>query len=191
MRNARDHYETLGVSRDAGTEEIRKAFRRKAKEYHPDSNTGGSAAAFREAQQAYEVLRDRRSRSDYDRQLRERESGGATGGFRRNGFRPASEDEVDRAFANLWDLFFAAAADDGRPRAARHREKKSREPIDYTVHLTAKEAAEGTTVHLPHEGRRPMVVNIPPGVYHGQVLTNELKDLFGRREIRLHMDIRG
>ncbi|MFP4644099.1 MAG: DnaJ domain-containing protein [Spirochaetales bacterium] len=187
MRNGRDHYETLGVSRDAGNDEIRKAFRRKAKEYHPDSNTGGSAAAFREAQQAYEVLRDRRARSDYDRELRERESGGIP----RGGFRPASDSDVDRAFANLWDLFFAAAADDGRPREARYREKKSREPIDYTVHLTAKEAVEGTTVHLPHEGRRPMVVNIPPGVYHGQVLTNELRDLFGRREIRLHIDIRG
>lgn len=64
-----DYYEVLGVSRDASQEEIKRAFRRKARETHPDSNPGdpGAEHRFREAALAYEVLSDPQRRAAYDR----------------------------------------------------------------------------------------------------------------------------
>lgn len=65
----RDYYQVLGVDRDAGIEEIKKAFRRLARETHPDANPGDPAAEgrFREAAEAYEVLADPSRRARYDR----------------------------------------------------------------------------------------------------------------------------
>lgn len=64
----RDYYEVLGVSRDAKAEEIKKAYRQKALKYHPDKNPGDATAEsrFKEAAEAYEVLRDPEKKSRYD-----------------------------------------------------------------------------------------------------------------------------
>lgn len=78
-RRDSNHYEALGVSRNADQEQIRSAFRRKAKEHHPDLRDDADPDAFRRAQQAYETLRDPGSRRAYDSQLRRWEQGG---GFR-------------------------------------------------------------------------------------------------------------
>ena len=64
----RDYYETLGVSRNAPTEEIKKAFRKLAMRYHPDRNReDGAEARFKEIGEAYEVLSDSQKRAAYDR----------------------------------------------------------------------------------------------------------------------------
>src|SRR5712692_9132765 len=65
----RDYYEVLGVGKDAGPEEIKRAYRRLAMQYHPDRNVGdGEAEArFKEAAEAYEVLRDPDKRQRYNR----------------------------------------------------------------------------------------------------------------------------
>lgn len=65
----KDAYEVLGVSRQAGDEEIKKAFRRLAMEHHPDRNPGDKEAEekFKEASEAHEVLSDRERRARYDR----------------------------------------------------------------------------------------------------------------------------
>lgn len=74
-RDRSTHYEALGVSPQADQQEIRAAFRRKAKEHHPDICDQDDAEAFRRAQQAYETLRDPRSRRAYDAELRRRDRG--------------------------------------------------------------------------------------------------------------------
>ena len=65
----RDHYEVLGVGRDAPADEIKRAYRRLAREQHPDTNPGdpGAEARFKEATAAYEALSDPQRRARYDR----------------------------------------------------------------------------------------------------------------------------
>ena len=64
----RDYYTVLGVGRDAGEEEIKKAYRKLAVKYHPDKNPGDKSAeeSFKEATEAYEVLKDQQKRQVYD-----------------------------------------------------------------------------------------------------------------------------
>jgi molecular chaperone DnaJ len=100
-RRHSNHYEALGISQDADQEQIRSAFRRKAKEHHPDLCDDGDADAFRRAQQAYETLRDPRSRRAYDAQLRRRERGDfgpgdPGGGFGPGGFGGGFDPGMDR-----------------------------------------------------------------------------------------------
>jgi len=87
----RDYYEILGVSRDASQDDIKKSYRRLAMKYHPDRNKDDAEAEskFKEAKEAYEVLKDQDKRSAYDRFGHEGlrgAAGGAGGGFSAEGF---------------------------------------------------------------------------------------------------------
>ena len=74
----RDYYEILGVSKSASADEIKKAFRKLAIKHHPDKE-GGDEAKFKEASEAYEVLKDESKRQRYD-QFGHAGVGGASGG---------------------------------------------------------------------------------------------------------------
>src|SRR3569833_1338156 len=92
----RDYYEVLGVGRDASEAEVKKAFRRLARELHPDVNAHDPEAEekFKEAAEAYEVLSDAERRSTYDSYGHE--------GLRSGGFAPNFE-----GFGSISDLFSA------------------------------------------------------------------------------------
>src|SRR5580698_5477865 len=78
-----DYYATLGVAREASAEDIKKAYRKLARQHHPDRNPGDkqAEARFKEVQEAYDVLSDTDKRSKYDRFGQ----AGADGGFGRGG----------------------------------------------------------------------------------------------------------
>lgn len=82
----RDYYEVLGVSKDASDDELKKAFRKLAVKYHPDKE-GGDETKFKEAGEAYEVLKDRQKRQRYD-QFGHAGVGGASGGGYSGGGNP-------------------------------------------------------------------------------------------------------
>ena len=79
----RDYYEILGVSKTASADEIKKAYRKVAMQYHPDRNPGDKAAEekFKEAAEAYEVLSDTDKKAQYDRYGHAGVTGNGRGGF--------------------------------------------------------------------------------------------------------------
>ncbi len=97
----RDYYEVLGISKTASDDEIKKAYRRLAKKYHPDVSTEANAEAkFKEVQEAYDVLSDQTKRGQYDQFGHQ----AANGGFGAGGFGGAGFEGFD--FGDIFSAFF-------------------------------------------------------------------------------------
>ena len=129
----KDYYEILSVSRDCGDQELKKAYRKMALKYHPDKNPGDkeSEESFKEAAEAYEVLRDSEKRQIYDQYGHEGLQGTGFRGF--NGF-----EDIFSSFGDIFEGFFGFGNRGGRTRA---RQGKS---LRYDLELTLEEAFHGT-----------------------------------------------
>src|SRR5579871_1182244 len=146
MTATRDYYEILGVPRDADDASIKKAFRRLARELHPDVNSHDPQAEekFKEAAEAYEVLSDPERRATYDRYGHE--------GLRSGGYAPNFEGFG--SVADIFDAFFGGSGTFGDlfggGRARRGGPVQGGD-IAASAEIDLAEAAKGTTVQVAYE----------------------------------------
>jgi curved DNA-binding protein len=185
----RDYYETLGVSRDASQEDIRAAYRRLARQNHPDVNKSPDAEdRFKEVSEAYEVLRDPEKRAQYDRFGQNWRAGqdvsGASGfsgggsgfggggsGFSGGGFEDVQVDFGDSGFSDFFEGLFGERRRGGR-RGAGGFDSFSMRGSDHeaVLELSLQEAARGGKRRLSLGDGRDFEVDIPAGVRDGQLI---------------------
>lgn len=144
----RDYFETLGVGRDAGDEEIKKAYRKLALKHHPDRNPGDHAAEerFKEATEAYEVLRDKEKRRLYEQYGHAAfEQGAGPGGFGAGGqgFDFDLSDALRAFMRDFGDLGFGEFFGGGRTRARHASRSRQGADIQIELPLTLKEISTG------------------------------------------------
>ena len=143
----RDYYEALGVKKDASDDEIKKAFRKKAVQHHPDKE-GGDEAKFKEINEAYEVLKDKQKRQRYD-QFGHAGVGGASGGGGNpfEGFSGGSAQGMNfdfgGGFGDIFSSFFGGGFGGGQGQQPR----RGRD-VETSVTLTFKEAVFGVEKEL-------------------------------------------
>ena len=141
----RDYYEVLGVSRNSTKEEIKKAYRKLAMQYHPDRNPGNkeSEEKFKEAAEAYEILSHDDKRNNYDRFGHE--------GVRGSTFGSSGFSSVNDIFSHFSDIFGGSSIFDEffggsqRSRSRRHGSGTPGTDMRVTLKLTLEEIAAGTS----------------------------------------------
>ena len=143
----RDYYETLGITKGADAAAIKKAYRQKAKELHPDRNSDNPKAEdqFKEANEAYEVLKDAEKKAAYDRYGHAAFEGGMGGGA--GGQRGGGHGDFSSAFSDVFDDLFGNFGGGGRPRSSAQRGNDLR----YNLRINLEDAFSGLqkTVNVP------------------------------------------
>ncbi|MTI89094.1 MAG: molecular chaperone DnaJ [Balneolaceae bacterium] len=153
MSTQRDYYEILGVSKDASESEIKKAYRKMAMEYHPDRNKGDKKAEkkFKEASEAYEVLKDPQKKARYDQFGHAGVNGhGGAGGPGVN-FDDMGFEDIFSRFSDIFGSgFFGEASFGGGGRRARSRQEPGQPGSDMKIRmpLTLEEIAFGAEKKL-------------------------------------------
>ena len=190
-----DLYETLGVSRSASADEITKAYRKLARQHHPDRNPGDKSAEakFKEVSSAYEVLSDKQKRAQYDQfghvgpggspngpgGFHFGGGGGAPGGFQTN----IDPETAERLFGDLFGAFGGGAGEGGSPfgdvfggraSAGGRGRSRSRRPqpapaVEAEITVPFGSAAAGGTVSLSLDGRQ-IDLKIPAGIEDGKTM---------------------
>jgi molecular chaperone DnaJ len=180
----KDYYKILGIKRDASEQEIKKTYRKLARQYHPDVNPGDKSAEarFKEINEAFEVLSDKEKRQKYDKygdqwQYADQfEKAGAAGGqrgtrwnFNQGGGQGVhfEEGDLESLFGNLFGG--RSGGFSRRPRSRRGRD------LEYPVEVTLEEAFHGTNRVLSMENPQPcascggtgMIQNVPCSVCRG------------------------
>jgi curved DNA-binding protein len=183
----KDYYDTLGVKRSAGADEIKRAYRKLARKYHPDvSKERNAEAKFKDVQEAYEVLKDPEKRATYDRFGRDYRPG--------QQFRPPPDWEQHfgqsgshrfsdlNGFSDFFSSLFGGAGGPGfgdpggfaPGGSASSGPGFSRRQADVdagVVEVTVEEAFSGTKRRVAiNEGKRQVDVQIPAGIADGQAL---------------------
>lgn len=185
----KDYYATLGVKKDASEKEIKQAYRRLARKYHPDVNPDNKDAEdkFKEVSEAYEVLSDKEKREKYDRfgsDWARYEQGfgpggpggpGAPGGFRYETYPGGGGFDFDfgggggGGFSDFFEMLFGPRG--GAQGAGPRREARGQD-IESEIQVTLREAFEGSSKAIsiasrPGEPPRRLEVKIPKGVDDG------------------------
>jgi DnaJ-class molecular chaperone len=203
----RDYYDVLGVKRDASEEAIKKAYRKLARQYHPDRNPGDKQAEahFKEVQEAYDVLSDKEKRAQYDRFGFAGENGPFGGGGPRGqtfrwstgpgGGSPFEGVEAGDAADILRNLFgggagmgdvFGQAAGGAGSRTRRARRPEPEVEPEHEVTVPFRTAAEGGSIGLRINDQEGSV-RIPAGVEEGQVMRVPAPG-GGHVRLRLHIE---
>lgn len=134
----RDFYEVLGVSKDVSEAELKKAYRRLAMKYHPDRNPDSEEAIekFKEAKEAFEILKDKEKRAAYDQFGHAGVSGQAGGGF-------GGGADINDIFGDVFgDIFGGGRRGGGGPRVYRG------DDLQYNLEVTLEEAVAGTSTEI-------------------------------------------
>lgn len=189
----KDYYKTLGVSKTASEGEIKTAYRKLARRYHPDVNKDPKAEdKFKEVNEAYQVLSDPEKRKKYDQFGSEwqkyQSAGGQPGGFDwgrwqqapqggQPGYRTVSQEEFNDLFGGpggFSDFFNTLFGQGGFSRQAGQRNggaapqySQAKQPMEHEVEVTLEEAFSGTKRMLQFEGGRKIEASIPAGVRTG------------------------
>ncbi len=147
MSDKRDYYEVLGVSKTATAQEIKSAFRKLAKKYHPDLNKDDPTAAdkFKEVQEAYEVLSDDAKRSRYDKFGHAGVSGNASAGGGFGGFGSSyGFDASDIDLGDIFDSFFGGGFSSGfSTKSSSSNRKRNGTDLLKKINITFQEAIYG------------------------------------------------
>lgn len=185
----KDYYKLLGVSKAAAKDEIRKAFKKLARKYHPDFNQGDKEAesTFKDINEAYEVLKDDEKRKLYDTlgpdwpnaQHFQNQGGGYSGSpFGGSGFSGSFNGQGFNAsgFSDFFETMFGGGRASGGGFGGDHfgafaqRSRKGQD-IDVTIHLTLEDAYRGGPKSISLQGgngqARNLEVKIPAGVKNG------------------------
>lgn len=197
---AKDYYEILGVSKTASQEEIKKAFRKLAHEHHPDK-AGGNETKFKEINEAYGVLSDKKKRADYDRFGSSNFSSGQAGGggfdpngfgFDFSGFNGAGGFDA----GDLGDILSSIFGGAGRVRKGRDVQVD----IELTFHESIFGVQKKIQVNSPLVKQKEIAVQIPAGIEEGQMIRmtelgesiegGRAGDLFIRVHVKRHPYLR-
>ncbi|HEU0152959.1 MAG TPA: DnaJ C-terminal domain-containing protein [Arenimonas sp.] len=167
----KDYYDTLGVEATAGEAEIKTAYRRLARKYHPDvSKEAGAEERFKAVNEAYEVLRDKDKRAEYD-QLRAQgyrpgeefrpPPGFGGGGFGGGGFRYEQDFGGGGGFSDFFESLFGG----GRG----PRQQAPQGDVRAQLAISLEQAYTGGKQRISVDGRT-LEVNVPAGIAPGQVI---------------------
>ena len=170
----RDLYQILGVSKTATTDEIRKAYRKKAKESHPDLHPDDQQKAeeFKAASAAFEILGDEEKRGQYDRGEIDSDgnptgfagAAGGQGGFRTGGFEGFASHGGFQGdpFEDILSGMFGGQRRKPGPRKGAD--------LRYRVEISFEDAVQGAKRQMTMGDGKALNVSIPPGIETGQVL---------------------